>query len=1317
MIKYFLASLTIPEKDLWVNLSPYEKDRIVPEFFGQTEMGRDLLAEDYMLKQITASLIYPEDEVGKKFWKRIYEEAAKKYGTTDIPVNTFNKVWIVPEKAVVYENAKVGAVYVVESKLKIMLEQDYLSLEKHEGIQSKSADSKNTSQLGSDIVREVVIPELTKEINENKNFSQLRQVYNSLILATWYKKKIKDSILSQVYRDRNKVEGVNIDNPQEKQKIYQQYLQAFKKGVYNFIKEDVDPVTQQVRPRKYFSGGASMGVTDRILKIMDNAMIGGESIKKIKRGTLLLVTAGLLFSLGGENAPVKHQQEQQVIEPYVNLDLETERILLEKSKNESDQINDKNIFNRIREYLAPYSLETRHILVRKFNIKTWRRILYGETNESIGDALYILEQGGKYINKEQASQLWKRLAGEKYSLETFDKHLNIEADGKDGFLEMANITKIFLEISRSDLPWDFRYKFSNFIDSAKGIGTYNIREAYQLYSSIKWVNKKHEENGLSFISIYQHLHSSTYRRFIDAIVSVKGGPIKILELLENPQQAREIFTFIHEIRHLESLEEYVVQLSDEEIVECINRIIEVRKQEPWGNVDPTFRKRLFNSLKSLPGGLDSFVNRQKIPERLTGEYIESIFEQFANVFTRDIFRDALKIKKKMVLEHALNFISLKKGINPTAINMFNYLITDEDVSPEQSNVLMKYLYEEAIKESQDSQRNIYMILLNRVLKSIGNDKMMYLEKVNKQMLTAIREANIQVRTAPTLIYEKMKKPKKLKVIMYNPLDTNFVQERFLNDGFKREKDGNFVLLTKKSNGIEIQVRLDPSGDPKNYEGRIFKQMEDPSIDMIIYSGHTGMGAALALAFEESPKTNLLIGGQKIIGIFSCESIPVYLSQTLKRYPYSHVYGTATKSYMEDDTAALLIFVNKLTEFLPYVDIHKQIEDHEQSTYGGRVVYLGPHQKKQLDYFYLDGYGQSAQKDNPNRIYLGNEKRVILRGEDNFNFSFENVDLSKVQTDIVQRVISHLTYFYGFNDYLKEFKDDLQNDSFWIPTDDKEDAILMQDGKVDDKRIFKLSLNAGYRNSSEAVLTMMALYESNLYFTKLKNNKEGVEENIGAFDKLRGLQMVAEFVKYYHKESLFQPFLEKYGFREITLNQLLRTLDSHPTPERIDALKEILPLLDLPIPSNVDEKKLKEEGLLSFMTLSSEFEVQTASVSVKGNSGLRENIKWTFSSADDFSKNGPMAYRVSNNLARYLSGSDSAMGSNIRDLGGIDLTSDKAMQVKNDGNGEIKFHLDPTQLAQLQNASGFTPVIIGIQPMTDIKLFLGLNDANSSAVTT
>lgn len=43
-VKYFLACLTLPEEDLWVNLSPYEKNRIVPDSVGKTDLGRTLLA-------------------------------------------------------------------------------------------------------------------------------------------------------------------------------------------------------------------------------------------------------------------------------------------------------------------------------------------------------------------------------------------------------------------------------------------------------------------------------------------------------------------------------------------------------------------------------------------------------------------------------------------------------------------------------------------------------------------------------------------------------------------------------------------------------------------------------------------------------------------------------------------------------------------------------------------------------------------------------------------------------------------------------------------------------------------------------------------------------------------------------------------------------------------------------------------------------------------------------------------------------------------------------------------------------------------------
>ncbi|MCA9400585.1 MAG: hypothetical protein KC713_03090, partial [Candidatus Omnitrophica bacterium] len=97
LIKYFLASLTTPEDHMWVNLSPYESDRIIANDFGNTTMGRDLLAQDYMLKQLSASLTHPDSPIGELFWERVYDKALEKLNITDIPVNTFNKIWIIPE--------------------------------------------------------------------------------------------------------------------------------------------------------------------------------------------------------------------------------------------------------------------------------------------------------------------------------------------------------------------------------------------------------------------------------------------------------------------------------------------------------------------------------------------------------------------------------------------------------------------------------------------------------------------------------------------------------------------------------------------------------------------------------------------------------------------------------------------------------------------------------------------------------------------------------------------------------------------------------------------------------------------------------------------------------------------------------------------------------------------------------------------------------------------------------------------------------------------------------------------------------------------
>ncbi len=259
LAKYFLASLTIPEKDLWVNLSPYEHDRIVPEAFGQTQMGRDLLAQDYVLKQISASLIYPENELGKEFWSRVYAQAREKLGTNEIPAGTFNKVWIMPDQAEVYELNNTAILG--KSHLKVMMDEDYVALkasaddERFSHTVGQNVNAAN--KLSSQVMRQIVLPEIEKEVNTGKNFALLRQVYQALILATWYKNNLKESLLAQVYSDQNKIAGVDAADKADKEKIYARYIEAYKQGVFNYIKEETDPQTHEALPRKYFSGGTA----------------------------------------------------------------------------------------------------------------------------------------------------------------------------------------------------------------------------------------------------------------------------------------------------------------------------------------------------------------------------------------------------------------------------------------------------------------------------------------------------------------------------------------------------------------------------------------------------------------------------------------------------------------------------------------------------------------------------------------------------------------------------------------------------------------------------------------------------------------------------------------------------------------------------------------------------------------------------------------------------------------------------------------------------------------------------------------------------
>ncbi len=301
LVKYFLAALTIPDKEVWVNLSPTEKDRIIPDVLGQTTMGKTMLEQDYVLKQLASSLTNPETELGKKYWEQVNgartldvrRSTLEKTPSVQPPATSdFNKVWIMPEKAEVLESN--GIVLVGEKRLKVMLAEEMTrtleggrwTLEKNNSTNDQRPASSHqthqppTSNVSSQIFRSTILPTIEKAVNEGKEFADVRQIYNSVILAAWYKKALKESLLGKIYTDKGKVAGVQTDDKQMKQRIYEQYLAAFKKGAYNLIKEEADENGDLI-PRKYFSGGETLDASSVI-----EVQAGSKAEQQIE-GTLI----------------------------------------------------------------------------------------------------------------------------------------------------------------------------------------------------------------------------------------------------------------------------------------------------------------------------------------------------------------------------------------------------------------------------------------------------------------------------------------------------------------------------------------------------------------------------------------------------------------------------------------------------------------------------------------------------------------------------------------------------------------------------------------------------------------------------------------------------------------------------------------------------------------------------------------------------------------------------------------------------------------------------------------------------------------------
>ena len=351
LISYFLAGLAMPDDQIWVNLSPYESERIVPQPLAQTDLGRDLLAQDYIIKQLASSLTHPDTELGKQYWNNAGAGLSRPDGAQTAPLqNTFNKIWITPDSATVHEEN--GLAIITDATLKVMTERDYVAM------QASLTEGEYTDSSLQDSSTDLLLPSISQDVNKGRNFAPLRQIYHALILATWFKKKFAESFY-RYYIDQKSTETLAIEDKQMHQKIYALYLKAFESGTYDVIRSGIENSAEKEK-RRYFSGGfdyqhRQLDIYEGITEETGNSAIEGEDAY-IAEVSLANVD---LSGPGADSADLEAifktilDVDAVIADLDINQNKKTMRIRASKKKNKrSKKVKEKGAESRLKKIAA-----------------------------------------------------------------------------------------------------------------------------------------------------------------------------------------------------------------------------------------------------------------------------------------------------------------------------------------------------------------------------------------------------------------------------------------------------------------------------------------------------------------------------------------------------------------------------------------------------------------------------------------------------------------------------------------------------------------------------------------------------------------------------------------------------------------------------------------------------------------------------------------------------------------------------------------------------------------------------------------------------
>ena len=289
----FMTGLIVPNYRFWVNLNPWEADRIIDEPLRQSEVGRVMLEADLQMKRDFGNYVNPcANETIKAFWNlldkkkdELVQQCMNEFpgeirDTNNIGMKGAIRLWIVPDKVYAYTNGT--QIYIINTSLTINSEcdLDHANFEVYfqdistlsEGCQEKLNESaRKYMEYFKELGDRMILPYVITDVNQCNKYENLREVYVALALAQWYKSKMNTRMdIFRDFLDSSSSEVLKSKNVWSTKEIWERYINLFENCEFECWENETIKTTRGIRilsnPRCY--GGVEFNnIKDQLIKI------------------------------------------------------------------------------------------------------------------------------------------------------------------------------------------------------------------------------------------------------------------------------------------------------------------------------------------------------------------------------------------------------------------------------------------------------------------------------------------------------------------------------------------------------------------------------------------------------------------------------------------------------------------------------------------------------------------------------------------------------------------------------------------------------------------------------------------------------------------------------------------------------------------------------------------------------------------------------------------------------------------------------------------------------------------------------------------